>query len=132
MRKKGFFPHLARGKKGFFPLKRRVWIGQSCVATPSEGAKTQMQIFKDSDNSAAERAFRGPGYTPDLDRKRLSLQIERILTHTALEERYAPTIFPENSISAQLRIFASSATKSKSVAAAAIAPHVAPASGNIA
>ena len=66
--------------------------------------------------SRADRVFRGPGYSADLDRKRLSTQIERLRMYmlgagwrtvteirSALEEKFAPTIFPENSIAAQLR-----------------------------
>ena len=61
-------------------------------------------------------AFRGAAYTPSLDRARLTLQIERIRAwalardwftlreaRVDLERLYAPTIFPESSLSAQLR-----------------------------
>jgi hypothetical protein len=60
--------------------------------------------------------FRGAGYDPQFDRTRLSLQIERIRSYmlgvewrtlreikAALEDIYAPAVFPESSISAQLR-----------------------------
>ena len=65
---------------------------------------------------AADRTFRGPNYAPDLDRNRLSPQIERICVRmlcagwqtfmeirSALETMYLPSIFPEHSIWAQLR-----------------------------
>ena len=60
--------------------------------------------------------FRGAGYDPQFDRTRLSLQIERIRSYmlgvewrtlreikAGLEDIYAPAVFPESSISAQLR-----------------------------
>jgi hypothetical protein len=60
--------------------------------------------------------FRGASYDPQFDRARLSLQIERIRSYmlsvewrtlreikAALEDVYAPAVFPESSISAQLR-----------------------------
>jgi hypothetical protein len=60
--------------------------------------------------------FRGAAYVPRLDRARLSVQIERIRSYmlgvewrtlreikAALEVLYATTVFPESSISAQLR-----------------------------
>jgi hypothetical protein len=60
--------------------------------------------------------FRGAAYVPSLDRARLSVQIERIRSYmlgvewrtlseikAALEVVYAPAVFPESSISAQLR-----------------------------
>lgn len=60
--------------------------------------------------------FRGAAYAPSLDKARLALQIERIRSYmlgvewrtlreikTALEVIYAPAVFPESSISAQLR-----------------------------
>jgi hypothetical protein len=75
-----------------------------------------IDIVAEANKSAVDRAFLGPGYAPNLDRKRLSLQIERIRAHIAerglsdvngnpvhAEMKYPPTIFPENSISAQLR-----------------------------
>lgn len=65
-------------------------------------------------NSAT--AFNGAAYAPSFDRARLTAQIERIRCYMlgvqwrtlreikiALEERHAPTVFPESSISAQLR-----------------------------
>jgi hypothetical protein len=68
------------------------------------GAMTRDQIFHSS------------GYATSLDRKRLTSQLGRIRAHmqkagwqtvteirAALEAKYAPTIFPENSIQAQLR-----------------------------
>jgi hypothetical protein len=61
-------------------------------------------------------AFHGAAYAPSLDKARLALQIERIRSYmlgvewrtlleikTALEVIYAPAVFPESSISAQLR-----------------------------
>ena len=61
------------------------------------------------------RIFRGPSCTA-LDRSRLSVQIERIRTHALrigwftlreiksdLEKIYTPAVFPESSVSAQLR-----------------------------
>jgi hypothetical protein len=67
--------------------------------------------------SSVGRTFAGAGYVPRLDRRRLSLQIERIRSYMlvvgewrtlreiegALEQTYAPAFFPESSISAQLR-----------------------------
>jgi hypothetical protein len=63
-----------------------------------------------------QEPFAGRAYDARLDRARLTLQIERIRTHmfgagwrtlreikTALEEIHAPAVFPESSISAQLR-----------------------------
>jgi hypothetical protein len=60
--------------------------------------------------------FSGAAYVPSLDRERLTLQIERIRSwalardwftlreaRVDLERLYAPTIFPESSLSAQLR-----------------------------
>lgn len=60
--------------------------------------------------------FSGAAYDPDLDRRRLSLQIERVRVHMlsvewvtlrelrlALEEKFSPALFPEASCSAQLR-----------------------------
>jgi hypothetical protein len=60
--------------------------------------------------------FSGAAYTPDLDRARLTAQIERIRSYMldagwrslreikiALERTHAPAVFPESSISAQLR-----------------------------
>jgi hypothetical protein len=60
--------------------------------------------------------FRGAAYVPSLDRARLSVQIEQIRSYmlgvewrtlreikAALEVLYAPAVFPESSISAQLR-----------------------------
>ena len=62
------------------------------------------------------RPFHGVGYDPQFDHARLLLQIDRIrvwaLAHewftlreikAALEEIYAPAVFPESSISSQLR-----------------------------
>jgi len=62
------------------------------------------------------RAFSGADYEPSLDRARLALQIERIRAwalardrftlreaRVDLERLYAPALFPEASISAQLR-----------------------------
>jgi hypothetical protein len=62
------------------------------------------------------RTFRGAAYVPSLDRARLSVQIERIRSYmlgvewrtlreikAALEVLYASAVFPEGSISAQLR-----------------------------
>lgn len=67
-----------------------------------------------STNSGA--TFSGAAYTPDLDRARLTAQIERIRSYMldagwrslreikiALERIHAPAVFPESSISAQLR-----------------------------
>jgi hypothetical protein len=58
----------------------------------------------------------GAGYDPQFDRARLALQVERVRVFmlrvewrtlreikTALEDLYAPAVFPESSISAQLR-----------------------------
>jgi hypothetical protein len=66
--------------------------------------------------TAAERTFAGADYDSMFDGERLSLQIERIRTWAVkrqwftlreasgdLERLYAPTLFPEGSISAQLR-----------------------------
>jgi hypothetical protein len=60
--------------------------------------------------------FRGAAYVPSLDRARLALQVERVRVFmlrgewrtlreikTALEDLHAPAVFPESSISAQLR-----------------------------
>jgi hypothetical protein len=60
--------------------------------------------------------FAGAAYVPSHDKARLSVQVERIRSYmlgvewrtlreikTALENIYAPTVFPESSISAQLR-----------------------------
>ncbi len=60
--------------------------------------------------------FRGAAYAPSIDKARLTLQIDRLrawaLTRdwftlrearVDLERLYAPTIFPESSLSAQLR-----------------------------
>jgi hypothetical protein len=62
------------------------------------------------------RTFAGPVYQPRLDRARLTLQIERIRAwaitrdwftlreaRVDLERLYSPTLFPQSSISAQLR-----------------------------
>ena len=64
----------------------------------------------------SERIFAGAAYVPSLDKARLSVQIERIRSYmlgvewrtlreikAALENVYAPAVFPESSISAQLR-----------------------------
>jgi hypothetical protein len=64
----------------------------------------------------AVQTFSGEAYVPSLDRARLSVQIERIRSYmlgvewrtlreikAALEVLYAPAVFPESSISAQLR-----------------------------
>jgi hypothetical protein len=64
----------------------------------------------------AGRIFGGAAYVPSLDRTRLSLQVERLRGYilgvewrtlreikAALEDVYAPALFPESSISAQLR-----------------------------
>jgi hypothetical protein len=61
-------------------------------------------------------SFSGAGYEPQLDRARLTLQVERIRRYmfgvewrtlreikTALEDIHAPAVFPESSISAQIR-----------------------------
>jgi len=61
-------------------------------------------------------SFSGESYDPKIDRTRLTLQLERIRTYalaagwltlcemkTALELIHAPAIFPESSVSAQLR-----------------------------
>jgi hypothetical protein len=61
-------------------------------------------------------SFAGAGYDPQLDHSRLALQVERVRVFmlrvewqtlreikTALEDLYAPAVFPESSISAQLR-----------------------------
>jgi len=61
-------------------------------------------------------SFAGAGYDPQFDRARLTLQIERIRAWSLsrdwftlrearvdLERLYAPTLFPESSLSAQLR-----------------------------
>jgi hypothetical protein len=74
------------------------------------------QIFADAGKSVADRVFCGPGHAAALDRKRLSLQIERIRLHmllagwqtfmeirSGLEAMYPPSIFPEHSISARLQ-----------------------------
>jgi hypothetical protein len=63
-----------------------------------------------------EKIFGGAGYDPQFDRARLTLQVERIRSYmllagwktlrgikTDLERAYAPAVFPESSISAQLR-----------------------------
>jgi hypothetical protein len=60
--------------------------------------------------------FRGAAYEPKLDHTRLALQIERVRVHMlgvewitlrelklALEKKFAPALFPESSLSAQLR-----------------------------
>jgi hypothetical protein len=60
--------------------------------------------------------FRGAAYAPSLDKARLTLQIDRLRAwalardwftlreaRVDLERLYAPTIFPESSLSAQLR-----------------------------
>lgn len=64
----------------------------------------------------AEKIFAGAGYDPQFDRYRLTLQVERIRRYMLLagwktlreikadlEWTYAPAVFPESSISAQLR-----------------------------
>jgi hypothetical protein len=64
----------------------------------------------------AEKTFAGAGYDPQFDRDRLILQVERIRRYMLLagwktlreikadlEWTYAPAVFPESSISAQLR-----------------------------
>jgi hypothetical protein len=61
-------------------------------------------------------SFCGAAYEPKLDRARLGLQIERVRAHMlsvewitlrelklALERKFAPALFPESSLSAQLR-----------------------------
>src|ERR1700730_4649554 len=63
-----------------------------------------------------EKIFGGAGYDPQFDRARLKMQVERIRSYmllagwktlreikTDLERTYAPAMFPESSISAQLR-----------------------------
>ena len=63
-----------------------------------------------------EKIFGGAGYDPQFDRARLKMQVERIRSYmllagwktlreikTDLERTYAPAMFPEGSISAQLR-----------------------------
>jgi hypothetical protein len=65
---------------------------------------------------STEKIFGGAGYDPQFDRTRLTLQVERIRIFmfrvewrtlreikAALEDIYAPAVFPESSISAQLR-----------------------------
>lgn len=60
--------------------------------------------------------FTGAAYDPELDQRRLALQIERVRLHMltvewitlrelklALEKKFAPALFPESSLSAQLR-----------------------------
>lgn len=67
-------------------------------------------------SSNSTPTFRGAAYAPSLDKARLTLQIERIRgwalardwftlreARVDLERLYAPTIFPESSLSAQLR-----------------------------
>jgi hypothetical protein len=67
-------------------------------------------------SSDSTPTFRGAAYAPNLDKARLTLQIERIRgwalardwftlreARVDLERLYAPTIFPESSLSAQLR-----------------------------
>jgi hypothetical protein len=61
-------------------------------------------------------SFAGAGYDPQVDRARLALQVERVRIYmlrvewqtlleikTGLEVVHAPSVFPESSISAQLR-----------------------------
>jgi hypothetical protein len=63
-----------------------------------------------------EQTFAGAAYVPSLDRARLALQVERVRVFmlrrewqtlreikTGLEAIHAPSVFPESSISAQLR-----------------------------
>jgi hypothetical protein len=80
-------------------------FGQSSAAAPARpSTRTSSQVFA------------GPTYRPSLDRARLAVQIERIRRYMlgvewrtlreikdALEAIYAPTVFPESSISAQGR-----------------------------
>jgi hypothetical protein len=67
-------------------------------------------------SSDSTPAFRGAAYAPRLDKARLTLQIERIRAwalardwftlreaRVDLERLYAPAVFPESSVSAQLR-----------------------------
>jgi hypothetical protein len=66
--------------------------------------------------SGSRQPFSGEAYEPKLDRARLALQIERVRLHMlsvewialrelklALEKQFAPALFPESSLSAQLR-----------------------------
>lgn len=66
--------------------------------------------------SDSRQPFSGAAYDPQLDRARLGLQIERVRAHMlsvewitlrelklALEKKFAPALFPESSLSAQLR-----------------------------
>jgi hypothetical protein len=65
---------------------------------------------------SAVQTFSGAAYEPKLDRARLVLQIERVRVQMlsvewitlrelklALEKKFAPALFPESSLSAQLR-----------------------------
>jgi hypothetical protein len=80
-------------------------FGQRVAAAPT-GRSTRI----------SSKVFAGPTYRPSLDRARLTLQIERIRLYMlsvewrtlreikdAVEAIYASAVFPESSISAQLR-----------------------------